>query len=1023
MKKGGFLRNVLDTIRSNQNSGQAGKGNAGAASDRGLQFGGQLKPSHFALSQVARHGFPEHPTALAFDPVQKIAAIGTKTGAIRVFGRPGVDVWAQHEPASAVTHMKFIVNQGAIITVTADESIHLWSLRGPNLRLHFSTGGQSTSGASAACSPAPTPLSNISSTSPQSAATAGGGGGGGIGGIGSTNSSATTPSSFLGQITDTVTGAVDSASDFLSGAGVGVGGSSSGDHHHQPTPSPTGADLAARAYRQPELLHTLKFQREHITCIHQTLSSKWLYIGTDRGNVHIANVETFELSGYSIAWNKAIELSRKTHPGSIIHLSECPQDTNKLLIGYESGCIVIWDLKQRNADGRYYHTENLLWLAWHYEGKQFVAAHGDGSLITWLTRSNTKPAQILYPHAKTASSSAASSLPQQQQQQDSTFPLNSQQTTSLASSIARSLNNELYRPINKVEWKTSKSSNEQFLLFSGGLPYDNLDQVVQAHGDQTQLTGYVRNQGPVGPSQARLLPSMGSPALLKASPLSPSISPNLQQQQNDQSRPISATDRSQILTHKERRNLRSTSITVMYGKSITVLEMDDMIVDFLTVCDNSPYENDTSDPYAVIVLLSNELILIDLTSPGYPSFDSPYPSACLNESPVTCVQYLADCSTDLIPFLYSTSQNVISRAPKKGFSDKEWPINGGEWGQSMQSYPELVLTGHADGTIKFWDMSGINFDLISKIKTSKLFDRPQKLASPIYFTPSIASSGQANSSTTNNPTATRRPGPTNTSTTTPHSGSPFKLVGQQQQQHQQQSTEKDNPSISPPVSNASGTFVATSSNSSETNQTALDESLFAIEKIEFCSITKRLIVAGAFSQVILFKLNKKDPHGSSSAGGGDLTTILVEPTTPTRPSTGGGGNGVTAQHQTQANHQYKQHLLLRLRDSHTTTTTTGSTSGGSSSSAAAALAAKAGSHRAGGRGLSGFQAELICLTPLLLTNAQFIEEAPIDILGCIPASSSSSAAAASGTAPMPAPYFCQIPTKITALAFQATHNM
>jgi len=89
---------------------------------------------------------------------------------------------------------------------------------------------------------------------------------------------------------------------------------------------------------------------------------------------------------------------------------------------------------------------------------------------------------------------------------------------------------------------------------------------------------------------------------------------------------------------------------------------------------------------------------------------------------VTCVQYLADCTTDLIPFLYSNSQNVLSRQPKKGFSDKEWPINGGEWGQSMQSYPELVLTGHADGSIKFWDMSGVNFDLISKIRTSKLSD-------------------------------------------------------------------------------------------------------------------------------------------------------------------------------------------------------------------------------------------------------------------------------------------------------------
>ena len=33
-----------------------------------------------------------------------------------------------------------------------------------------------------------------------------------------------------------------------------------------------------------------------------------MYIGTDHGNVHVMNIETFTLSGYAIMWNKAIEL-------------------------------------------------------------------------------------------------------------------------------------------------------------------------------------------------------------------------------------------------------------------------------------------------------------------------------------------------------------------------------------------------------------------------------------------------------------------------------------------------------------------------------------------------------------------------------------------------------------------------------------------------------------------------------------------------------------------------------------------
>jgi len=35
--------------------------------------------------QTFRHGFPYQPTVLAYDPVQNILAIGTKTGALRMY--------------------------------------------------------------------------------------------------------------------------------------------------------------------------------------------------------------------------------------------------------------------------------------------------------------------------------------------------------------------------------------------------------------------------------------------------------------------------------------------------------------------------------------------------------------------------------------------------------------------------------------------------------------------------------------------------------------------------------------------------------------------------------------------------------------------------------------------------------------------------------------------------------------------------------------------------------------------------
>ncbi|KTF87153.1 hypothetical protein cypCar_00041471 [Cyprinus carpio] len=53
------------------------------------------------------------------------------------------------------------------------------------------------------------------------------------------------------------------------------------------------------------------FSSTRITFCHLPFQSKWLYVGTERGNTHIVNIESFILSGYVIMWNKAIELYRK----------------------------------------------------------------------------------------------------------------------------------------------------------------------------------------------------------------------------------------------------------------------------------------------------------------------------------------------------------------------------------------------------------------------------------------------------------------------------------------------------------------------------------------------------------------------------------------------------------------------------------------------------------------------------------------------------------------------------------------
>lgn len=79
---------------------------------------------------------------------------------------------------------------------------------------------------------------------------------------------------------------------------------------------------------------------------------------------------------------------------------------------------------------------------------------------------------------------------------------------------------------------------------------------------------------------------------------------------------------------------------------------------------------DMQDPYAIAVLLQNDLVLIDLLTPGFPCFESPYPMD-LHESPVTCCTYLSDCPSDLVPAFYSVSVQFARIRPTTAT-----PING-----------------------------------------------------------------------------------------------------------------------------------------------------------------------------------------------------------------------------------------------------------------------------------------------------------------------------------------------------------
>lgn len=93
--------------------------------------------------------------------------------------------------------------------------------------------------------------------------------------------------------------------------------------------------------------------------------------------------------------------SQKTKPGKVIHLSEHPLEPSRILIGFDSGLIVLWNLKIRRAESHYYGiSETMSSISWFYDGKQFMSAHNNGSLIVWSSKQGeTKPLNILHPHS------------------------------------------------------------------------------------------------------------------------------------------------------------------------------------------------------------------------------------------------------------------------------------------------------------------------------------------------------------------------------------------------------------------------------------------------------------------------------------------------------------------------------------------------------------------------------------------------------------------------------------------------
>ncbi|EPB71329.1 WD domain, G-beta repeat protein [Ancylostoma ceylanicum] len=328
-----------------------------------------------------------------------------------------------------------------------------------------------------------------------------------------------------------------------------------------------------------EIVHSLQLNKESVTCINLPMGNKWLYVGTDK----VRNAYR----------------SCRVHPGPVRQIAGSPTEPTKLLIAYDKGVLVQWNLVSKEVD-RFPLDPPIKCFSWHYEGKLVMTGNVDGSICIYHMKRTGEPQQKTSPHGQGPC-----------------------------------------RPITIVDWKHN-NDGDQLVAFAGGMPTDD---------------------------------GLPVPALtfLRAS------------------------------------------------KSATVLEMDHPILSFVTL-PQVPFASCPQQPHALAVLLKGELMVIDLLTAGYPCMESPH-AMDLHEVPITCVAYYSDCPSDLIGALTL----VGCKQRRKGYSDRPWPVSGGIGRECAAGHQELILTGHKDGTVRFWQASGENLQILYRLKTASHFERLEEL--------------------------------------------------------------------------------------------------------------------------------------------------------------------------------------------------------------------------------------------------------------------------------------------------------
>lgn len=284
------------------------------------------------------------------------------------------------------------------------------------------------------------------------------------------------------------------------------------------------------------------------------------------------------------------------NPGAIESIKQLPNNHDHILIAYNRGLCVLWDLEKNSVLRSFIapgHGQSV-GLYVNVDSKHFTWYHADGSYATWSV--------------------------------DEAAPPKDQHFVPYGPDPCKSIN----------ELVKGRRNNKDIIIFSGGMPRS-------AYGDRQCVS-------------------------------------------------VHCTDGSKVC-----------------------LDFTSKVIDFFVTFNEE--KEDQVD--ALIVLLEEELCAYDLTEAALKPLKTPYLHS-VHTSAVTCNHLVSQVSSEVYEKIVEVGeQNEIE------YSNLEWPVTGGtiqEKGEDLYAKEyEILLTGHEDGSVKFWDCTGVVLEPILHFKTAPLF--------------------------------------------------------------------------------------------------------------------------------------------------------------------------------------------------------------------------------------------------------------------------------------------------------------